>query len=246
MSDQEEEIEVRDDNAAEFEEWYLTKGVLYDWVEKTTIIDALDIQPGDVVLDAGCGTGRFSREIAKRCHKVYGVDFSSISIDMLNKKLLEDGIQNVEALVGDITKPLPINQPVDKIISVQVIQHIPTEDARHKVLENLSMHLRVGGICVIAVYNHNRLFRGKTSKEGKFPSSIYYHRFIPEELESMFRKGGFKQYSVKGCVNFRWYSLLNNRNLYWLLYPIAWLDILLSKVGLSCSLGAYLVCKGIK
>lgn len=145
MSNQEEEIRARDGQAEEFEDWYLQRGYYYDWVEKRTILNALNLQREDVVLDVGCGTGRFTKVIAKKCKKVYGVDFSPKSIEVLNKKAQEEGIQNIETYVCDITKPLPIKENVDKIVSVQTIQHIPTEAERHKALKNLYDQLNGGG-----------------------------------------------------------------------------------------------------
>jgi len=65
MGNQEEEIRARNGQAEEFEDWCPQRGYYYDWVEKKTILNALNLQRGDTVLDASCGTGRFTRVIAK-------------------------------------------------------------------------------------------------------------------------------------------------------------------------------------
>lgn len=145
MSNQEEETRARDGQAEEFEDWYLQRGYCYDWVEKKTILNALNLQKEDTVLDVGCGTGRFTRVMAKKCKKVYGIDFSSKSIEVLDRKAREEEIQNIETYVCDITKPLPIKEKVDKIVSVQVIQHIPTDAERCMTLKNLYDQLNGGG-----------------------------------------------------------------------------------------------------
>lgn len=44
----------------------------------------------------------------------------------------------------------------------------------------------------------------------------------------------------------RGYAILNKCGLYRILYPVAKLDAFLSRFKVSCSLGTYLVCKGIK
>ena len=41
-----------------------------------------EILPGAVVLDAGCGTGRYSRELARRGYIVHGVDLSPELIEV--------------------------------------------------------------------------------------------------------------------------------------------------------------------
>jgi SAM-dependent methyltransferase len=246
MSDQKDEIKARDEQAEEFEDWYLQKGYYYDWIEKKTILNALNLQREDVVLDVGCGTGRFAREISRKCNKVYGIDFSPKSIEVLNKKTQEEGIKNIEPYVCDITKPLPIKEKVDKIVSFQVIQHIPTDAGRFMALRNLYDHLKRGGVCVISVYNWRPHVNREFLKEGKFPNGIYYLRFTPNEVEGLFRKCGFKDISVRGCINFRGYGILNGHKFYKLFYPVTKLDTYLSRFRFSCSLGNFLVCRGIK
>src|SRR3989338_259534 len=148
MSNQEQEILARDSQAEEFEEWYLKKGFFYDWVEKKTIRNSLNLQSGDIVLDAGCGTGRLARAIAKQCKKVYGLDFSAKSIEVLNRRAIDEGIHNIETYICDFIKYIPIKEKVDKIISVQAIQHIPAAGEKIKALKNLYDQLKPGGICV--------------------------------------------------------------------------------------------------
>jgi len=246
MSDQGKEIIARDEHAAEFDSWYLKRGFYYDWVEKKTIMNALNLKSEDIVLDVGCGTGRFTRMIAKKCRKVYGIDFSPKSVEVLKEKAKEEGLKNIEPFICDITKPLPIKEKVDKIISVQVVQHIPTATGRKIALKNLYNQLNPNGRCVISVYNWSPLINRGLLKEGKFINGICYSRFTPIELEALLRTCGFKNISVGGCINFKWYNIFKNSDLQQTLYPVAKIDAFLSKFRVSCSLGNFLVCKGIK
>ena len=43
------------------------------------------ILPGETILDAGCGTGRYSRELARRGYIVHGVDLSPELIAVANE-----------------------------------------------------------------------------------------------------------------------------------------------------------------
>jgi ubiquinone/menaquinone biosynthesis C-methylase UbiE len=242
MSNQDREIEARDKQAEIYESWYLQKGVLYDWVEKKTIINALELKTQDIVLDVGCGTGRITLEMAHKCKKIYGIDFSTRSIDILNKKLLKAGIQNVVPFVGDTTQPLQIGDPIDKIASVQVIQHIPSFEKRLETLKSLYKILKPGGICVISLYNFGSIFTRNSKKEGYFDNGIYYYRFTPKEAENFLKESGFRSVTVRGCVNFQWYSSLNSMKF----QAIADIDALFSKYKLSSNFGKYLICKGIK
>jgi SAM-dependent methyltransferase len=242
---QEAEIKSRDDDAEHYDDWYLQKGYYHDWVEKKTIAGAMDLKKEDVVLDAGCGTGRFTRYIAGRCRRVYAVDFSPKSIDVLNKKARQDGLNNIETFVGDLTRPLPIEEQVDKIVSVQVIQHIPADSGRQTAMENLHRLLKAGGICVISLYNWRPVWSRGIIKEGEFSGGVHYFRFRPEEAVSLLERSGFKNVTVRGCVNFR-YGFPRNFRLGRLLYPAAELDVYLSRFKFSCALGSFLVCRGFK
>jgi SAM-dependent methyltransferase len=248
MRNQEKELSARDEHAEEFEDWYLQKGYYYDWVEKNTVMSNLKLQKEDIVLDVGCGTGRFTMNIARRCKKVYGIDFSSKSIEVLNRKASKMGTENIETYVCNITESLPIKEKVDKIISVQVIQHIPTEAGRRSVLSKLYDQLKPKGVCVISVYNWNPRLNPGILKEGEFSNGIYYIRSTPMEIEELYKKCGFKNISIRGCINFKWYNykILNNPNLYKLFYPIAIFDTKMSRFKFSSSLGSFLVCKGTK
>lgn len=198
------------------------------------------------MLDAGCGTGRLTREIARHCRKVYGIDFSPKSIEVLNIKARSEGIDNIETHICDIKEILPFSDKVDKVVSVQVIQHIPNDIERYKALRNLYSKLKSNGICVISVYNWKPIFNRELIKEGVFQNGVYYYRFTPGELYALFKKCGFKHISVRGSINLAGYNLIKNKSIYKLLYPIAKMDTFISEFKLSRCLGAFLVCSGVK
>jgi len=231
-----QEIKIRDQEAEKFEQWYLKKGRFFDWIEKKLILKNLNLSNNDIILDAGCGTGRITKEIAKKCKKVYGVDFSPLSI----KELEEKHIENIETFVSDLRKTF--DQQFDKILSIQVIQHIPGSEQRLEVMRNFYKQLKPNGKCLVSVYNYSPIFYPKLLKQGNFPNGLYYFRFTPKEIKDLFEKSGFRNISVRGCVNFRGYSFLNNK----LFYVLAKLDVFLSKLKLSCFSGHFLICQGIK
>src|SRR6476660_2671232 len=60
-----------------------------------------DILPGAELLDAGCGTGRYSRELARRGYIVHGVDLSPELIEVA-KGTAGDLTDGVSFAVADI------------------------------------------------------------------------------------------------------------------------------------------------
>lgn len=62
-----------------------------------------DIGATDRVIDIGCGTGKSSRDAARRAHagSVLGVDISSRMLDDARRRSAEEGLTNVEFLHAD-------------------------------------------------------------------------------------------------------------------------------------------------
>ncbi|MGB1823721.1 MAG: class I SAM-dependent methyltransferase, partial [Ilumatobacteraceae bacterium] len=56
-----------------------TKGTV---AEVDRLVELLGLEPGDRVLDVGCGPGRHSHELARRGMAVHGVDISQRFIDL--------------------------------------------------------------------------------------------------------------------------------------------------------------------
>jgi 2-polyprenyl-3-methyl-5-hydroxy-6-metoxy-1,4-benzoquinol methylase len=63
-----------------------------------------EILPGARLLDAGCGTGRYSRELARRGYIVHGVDLSPELIEVA-KAMVGDWSGGVSFAVADILAP---------------------------------------------------------------------------------------------------------------------------------------------
>ncbi len=243
---QEGEVQIRDKQALQFEEWYVDAfGYWADLLQRRVICERVDPQNHDVVLDAGCGTGRITRDLARVCERVYALDFSPHSIDILNERVQQEGLSNVQGCTWDITQPFPVAEPVDKVVSCEVVQHIPTERQRQQALRNMYTQLRDGGTLVLAVYNWRPPFRRGVVKEGRSPSGLHYHRFTSAEAAAVLHQCGFKRVSITGCVNFDVYSHLKNRlcNVQRL---VAKCDLFLSSFAISRYRGSFLVCTARK
>ena len=52
------------------------------------IAKRLKITKKDVVLDVGCGNGIITKKIAKKCKRIYGVDFSEFLIARITKIII--------------------------------------------------------------------------------------------------------------------------------------------------------------
>src|SRR5436189_3246659 len=70
-------------------------GVIAAWLVGRGIL------PGERILDAGCGTGRYTRELARRGYIVHGVDLSPALIEVANGAVA-DRTGGVSLAVADV------------------------------------------------------------------------------------------------------------------------------------------------
>lgn len=71
---------------------------------------AVDVAPGDHVLDIGCGAGRTTREAARAASRgtALGIDVSAPMLDLARERAEVEGLGNVEFVQADAqTHPLP-------------------------------------------------------------------------------------------------------------------------------------------
>jgi ubiquinone/menaquinone biosynthesis C-methylase UbiE len=115
------------------------------------VLKALQLKPGEIVADVGCGTGYFSWRMAQAVGPkgiVYGVEIQQEMLDLLAVKMKEHGATNVRGVLGAIDNPrLP--QPVDLVLMVDVYHECshPAE-----MLTAICRSLKTGGRVVFVEY----------------------------------------------------------------------------------------------
>lgn len=101
------------------------------------------------VLDAGCGKGYFSRQLASFGHRVDGIDTSAHAIDLCRA---EAGPSESYA-VSDLSGWSP-PQIYDAVLCIDVLYHLLDEDEWEASVRNLASLVRLGGI--IGLVDHDR------------------------------------------------------------------------------------------
>ena len=94
------------------------------------LADALTIGKGDVVIDAGCGSGVLAIIAAKLgASKVYGVDAARDTVEIASANAEANGVADrTEFFEGDLFEPLPQDLKADVVIGD--VSGIPDEIAR--------------------------------------------------------------------------------------------------------------------
>jgi SAM-dependent methyltransferase len=106
------------------------------------------LHPRATLLDAGCGTGRYARELARRGYTVEGVDQSPELIEIARQFVGPDG-HSVSFRVGDLLD-LPAAE-YDGILCRGVLNDFVDDDARRSVFAAFAGLLRREGVLILDV-----------------------------------------------------------------------------------------------
>jgi trans-aconitate 2-methyltransferase len=120
-------------------------GTSYDRISGTMealgldVLDRLTLQGDEVVLDAGCGSGRITQALIERLPRgrVIAVDESASMIDAARRRLGPDA----DLRVADLLE-LELDEPVDAILSTATFHWIADHD---RLFARLHAALRTGG-----------------------------------------------------------------------------------------------------
>lgn len=116
------------------------------------LIQAVRIQPGDVVLHVGAGVGYGSALLAQLASTVVALDSDSGLTDTANRVLADLGVLNVAVLQGDMAAGYPQQAPYDVIV---------VEGLVHDVPESLLSQLAEGGrLSALVAHKSGRMGRG--------------------------------------------------------------------------------------
>jgi uncharacterized protein YbaR (Trm112 family)/predicted RNA methylase len=147
-----------------------------DAVEVRPTLMALDVEQGSVVAELGCGTGRYTVDIASRASATVAVDLSRSGLLVLRQKL---GLSAPVALVqADVTKPYGSRDAFDRVLST-LHSNLPTREHREAALQYAASALNDRGKAVISMHHRNVLdaVRG-IEVSGRYPDSGIYRYYM--------------------------------------------------------------------
>jgi protein-L-isoaspartate(D-aspartate) O-methyltransferase len=80
------------------------------------MIEALDVRPGDRVLEVGAGSGYAAAILSRLAERVFAIERQPRLADLARDRLHRHGYDNVEVRTGDGTLGLPDAAPYDAIL----------------------------------------------------------------------------------------------------------------------------------
>ena len=89
------------------------------------MLDALDIQPDELVLDLGCGLGYSAAILSRLAEAVIAVEDDASRVAEAESALSEIAADNVAVVEGPLTEGAPKHGPYDVIILQGAVQELP-------------------------------------------------------------------------------------------------------------------------
>ncbi len=195
-------LEFDDETAKKLEALYLSQDATN---RRLAVVDALQLQPGEHVLDIGTGLGFVASDMASKIGvsgNVTGVDLSNPMLDFARKRCADKPWVNFQT--GDATN-LPLqDSSFDAAVSVQVYEYIP------ELMQALSeMHrvLKSGGRGVIVATDWKSTIwhsanPGRMSKMLAAWEEHCAYSDLPRVLGTQLRQAGFNIQAQKVIVQF--------------------------------------------
>ena len=105
------------------------------------LLDALDIQPGEMVLDLGCGLGYSAAVIARLAETVVAVEADEVLAVEAGRLLSESGVDNAIVVTGSLATGAAKHAPYDVITIEGGVETVPAS-----LLAQLKDGGRIGAI----------------------------------------------------------------------------------------------------
>jgi ubiquinone/menaquinone biosynthesis C-methylase UbiE len=120
-------------------------------------LQAVDPKPTDVVLDAGCGSGRNISFLSPLVKEIVGVDFSKQMLQRALERAQNEKLANVQLISGSVTELKFDDHVFDKIVCASVLQYLDDEQCALAIREMVRV-CKPGGTLVLHVKNGTSLY----------------------------------------------------------------------------------------
>ncbi len=164
---------------------FMFRGKVRELRQKTATMAC--IQPGEAVLDVGCGTGTLAMKIQRRvgrAGRVTGVDPGTQQIARARSKAARRHMP-IEFQLGVIEQlPFP-DQTFDVVFSTLMMHHLPAPLKRQGLAE-IARVLKPGGRLVIADFTHKQERQGRVAQFHAGGSRLH-------DLATIVSEAGFDQ-----------------------------------------------------
>jgi putative nucleotidyltransferase with HDIG domain len=133
----------------------------FDSIDVEHFLSLLDLQKGSVAADLACGTGSCTFALSKLVGpkgQVFAVDLWQRGITEIDRRIRQEGWQNITTLRSDIRKNIPIaSKNIDFCLMVEVINELIKDNCLDSAMKECRRILRKKGRLAILEFNKNSL-----------------------------------------------------------------------------------------
>ena len=151
----------------------------YDLMEMRTTIRELDIEHKQLLLEFGCGAGRYTLPLANMGVSLLALDFSIESLRLLARRL-PSGLP-VGLVQADVTNRCVARGTADRVLST-LVSNLPTKEHRLSMLRVASEALKENGSFVFSTHHQNIVCRLLgLPPAGRYADSGIYRYYMQKE-----------------------------------------------------------------
>lgn len=192
------QLNFNEEVAADLDARYRTRDIVR---RRELVYQSLGAQPGDRILDAGCGPGFFAAELAElvsTAGSVVGVDRSPQMLAVASRRC--SGYRNIALHEAEVTSlPVPAAS-FDRALSVQVMEYIPDTMG---ALAELYRAVRPGGLVLIwdidwSTVSWHSSDSARMTRVLQAWDEHLAHPLLPRTLATQLRAVGFDQVEMAG------------------------------------------------
>lgn len=194
------QLDFDEKTAKKLEAMYRSRDVLR---RRAIVREALGAQPGERIIDVGCGPGFYVAELLEEVGSegsVLGIDSAEAMLALAARRC--EGHQNASFARADATSLPAADSSFDAALSVQVMEYVP--DVR-SALKEISRVLRPGGRIVIWDVDWETLSwyspdAERFERAKKAFDKHLTHPTLPQRLTALVRSAGFDDVAMEGHV----------------------------------------------
>jgi ubiquinone/menaquinone biosynthesis C-methylase UbiE len=168
------------------------------YLDADKVLKEIGLKNSDSFLDVGSGEGYLSiaaSKIVGEKGKVYALDSHQESIDRLREHIHREKISNLEAIVADATRKIPLeNGIVDVCLMANVLHGFAHDKEVARVMHEISRLMKTGGTFAVVDFK-------KIDPPPGPPSSI---RLAPDEVEAKLSKYGFRKTRIADLSDYHY------------------------------------------
>lgn len=176
-------------NEYRFKQWEKSAVAKFDYTfTKNALLKYLQPNKTDTILEIGCGPGKWTKLVSKKCKELTAVD---ISKEMCGEARRYCKNKNVRFINKDFAK-LRISKKFDKVFAIRSIEYIKDKIT---LINKISLLLKEGGKLVIITKSRPCMWGLTKKSRGFWQEKIPY-----KNLKKICRKAGFHNIEVEPVI----------------------------------------------